>query len=127
MPKRKWRVLAITLLGVGGILLYCEVKRVEKAEIEEAEKRDVRLFKKSCLETLATIERIKIDLVRYHNKKIGYVVTKDDLDAGSGSGGFIGKCITGGEYTINPIGKHAECSIPDHKLPANWTENDNLP
>jgi hypothetical protein len=126
MLTMKWPLLVITLIGAGAIVFYFEARR-EKAAIEELKPLLVRGDKKSCLENLATIERIKIDLVRQQKKKVGDVLTKADLDSNSGSGGFVQTCPSGGNYIINAIGKHAECSIPDHKLAADWKETDNLP
>src|SRR4051812_14683786 len=97
------------LLSAIAILIRL-VAQFQKVEAESMKGELIEVEKKSCLQTLSTIERIKVYLVRDHKRKEGDVVTTADLDSYSPSGGFVGgECASGGKLTINPVGKHAEC------------------
>jgi len=71
---------------------------------------------------------MKISLVKdLHIKELGDSISVKEMKAEYGRSFELGKCPSGGVYTLNPIGKHAECSFRGHKLPADWKESDFQP
>jgi len=124
-----------SLVVIGCVAFVSLVAAMVSSVILGREEEESRLFeesvlfqKKLCLTTLATIEEMKISWVKDLKKKnIGDSISFDEMKAQYGRTFRLGVCPSGGVYTINPIGKHAECSFRGHNLPADWKESDYQP
>lgn len=84
----------------------------------EAYKREAKTTHKAnvCANNLQQIESAKYQWALANKKMTGAVPTWDDLRPYL-KNGEIPQCPSGGSYTLNPVGKSAECSIPGHVLP----------
>ncbi len=73
----------------------------------------------ACINNLRQIDAAKEEWALENSKKVGTVVTEDDIKPyiKLNANGNLPKCPSGGTYTIGKVGEKPTCSTAGHFLP----------
>jgi competence protein ComGC len=107
-PKPQTNGLAIASLVLGILMLAIAVPNFLKARTTAQAA--------ACRANLKTMEAAKAMWALENKKQLGDLPAESDLFGPGKAIRAKPACPAGGQYTINPVGTPAVCSIPGHRL-----------